>query len=71
MTVEALAAGAPVIGLGKAGTLDIIKDGETGVLFSSQDVKSVIDAIIKAESISFSQSKIRKSAKKILIRKFS
>ena len=64
VTVEALAAGAPVIGLGKAGTLDIIKDGETGVLFSSQDVESVIDAITKAESIRFSQNKIRESAKK-------
>lgn len=64
VTVEALAAGAPVIGLGKAGTLDIVTDSETGVLFSSQDVESVIDAITKAESISFSQSKIRESAKK-------
>lgn len=35
--VEALAAGAPVIGFGKGGTLDIVQDGESGVLFSEQN----------------------------------
>ncbi|RYF28857.1 MAG: glycosyltransferase family 4 protein [Chloroflexi bacterium] len=39
--VEALAAGTPVIGYGRGGTLDIVQDNETGVLFDQQTVESV------------------------------
>lgn len=64
VTVEALAAGAPVIGLGKAGTLDIVQDGETGSLFPEQTVDAVIHAVKKAESIRFFPSKLSRVAKR-------
>ncbi len=80
--VEAMAAGSPVIALGKGGVLDTVKSfdsnstgGATGLLFSSQTVKSLIEAIeffkekklwreLKSESIrdwanSFSQDSFK------------
>lgn len=64
VSVEALAAGAPVIGYGKAGTLDIVTDGETGVLFNKQTVASVTAAIQKAEQIQFFPSKLNRVARR-------
>ena len=62
VTVEALAAGAPVIGYANAGTLDIVTDGETGVLFPRQTVEDVVTAIKKAENMTFFPSKLRRTA---------
>lgn len=62
--VEALAAGAPVIGYAKGGTLDIVKDGETGVLFHEQTVESIVQAIKKSEKIRFFPSKLARTAKR-------
>jgi len=45
--VEALAAGAPVIAFGKGGALDIVQDGESGILFDEQTTESVVEAIKK------------------------
>lgn len=64
VTVEALAAGAPVIGLAKAGTLDIVQNGETGVLFENQTVDDVVAAIQRAETIRFFPSKLNRAAKR-------
>lgn len=64
VTVEALAAGMPVIGLAKAGTLDIVQDGETGVLFENQTIEDVVDAIKRAESITFPPAKLSRVAKR-------
>lgn len=62
--VEALAAGAPVIAYGKGGALDIVQDGESGVLFKSQTVSSVVDAIKRAEKIDFLPGTLRRKAKR-------
>ncbi len=50
--VEAMASGAPVIAFGKGGVLDTVKcfnsyscESATGLLFSNQTVKSVVEAI--------------------------
>lgn len=64
VTVEALAAGAPVIGFARAGTLDIVTDGETGVLFAEQTVESVKTAIKTAEQIQFFPSKLSRTARR-------
>ena len=64
VTVEALAAGAPVIAYGKAGTLDIVTDGETGALFRRQTVEDVIGAIKRAEKTLFFPSKLQRTAKR-------
>lgn len=62
--VEALAAGAPVIAYGRGGTLDIVQDGESGVLFHEQTVDAVAAAIKKAESITFLPGTLRRKAKR-------
>jgi len=64
VTVEALASGTPVIGYGRAGTLDIVTDGETGVLFDKQTVDAVAAAITRAEGIQFFPSKLQRTAKR-------
>ena len=64
VSVEALAAGAPVIGYAKAGTRDIVTDGETGVLFDRQTVDDVIAAIHRAEATTFFPSKLQRHAKR-------
>lgn len=62
--VEALAAGAPVIGFGRGGTLDIVQNNETGILFDQQTVESVSQAIQTAESISFMPATLQRRAKR-------
>ena len=62
--VEALAAGAPVIAFGRGGTLDIIQDGESGVLFDRQSVDAVVNAIKRAEKITFLPGTLRRKAKR-------
>ena len=73
VSVEALAAGAPVIGYGKGGTLDIVQDGESGVLFHEQTVKAVADALKKAERTEFLPGTLRRKSqrfeKNLFIRK--
>lgn len=62
--VEALAAGAPVIAYGKGGALDIVQDGESGVLFSEQTPESIVEALRRAESIDFKPGTFRRKAKR-------
>lgn len=62
--VEALAAGAPVIGYGRGGTLDIVQDGESGVLFHEQTIEAVTAAIQKAETLTFLPATLRRKAKR-------
>lgn len=64
VTVEALAAGAPVIGYGKAGTLDIVDDGISGVLFDHQTADDVAAAIQRAETIRFLPATLQRKAKR-------
>lgn len=60
--VEALSAGCPVIALAAGGSLDYIKDGENGLLFKEQNVKSLTEAIKKLETQKFDRKEISKSA---------
>ncbi|AKM80561.1 TPA: glycosyltransferase family 4 protein [Candidatus Saccharibacteria bacterium] len=62
--VEALAAGAPVIAYGKGGTLDIVQDGESGVLFQEQTTDAVAAAIEKAEALTFMPATLQRKAKR-------
>lgn len=64
VTVEALAAGTPVIGYAKAGTLDIITDGEAGTLFKHQTLGDITDAIKRADTLTFFPSKLQRTAKR-------
>ena len=51
--VEALAAGLPVIGFAKGGILDIVTDGETGILYKEQSVEQLARAIRRFEATTF------------------
>lgn len=62
--VEALAAGAPVIAYGKGGTLDIVQDGVSGVLFNEQTVDAIVDALKRAETITFMPATLQRKAKR-------
>lgn len=61
---EALAAGAPVIAYSKGGALDIVQDGESGVLFHSQTVDAVMDAIKRSMQIDFLPGTLRRKARR-------
>ena len=60
--LEAQASGRPVIAYGKGGALETVIDGETGVFFKEQTIESMIEAIQRAEKISFDKEKLRKHA---------
>jgi glycosyltransferase involved in cell wall biosynthesis len=62
--VEALAAGAPVIAYGKGGALDIVQDGESGILFGEQTVGAVIEAMKKLDTTTFLPGALRRKAKR-------
>ena len=62
--VEALAAGTPVIAYAKGGALDIVQEGESGVLFKEQTVASLCKAITRFETMSFSPSTLHRKAKR-------
>lgn len=49
--VEAMAAGRPVIGYGRGGVAETVRDGETGVLFSDQTVEALVDAVARFETV--------------------
>jgi glycosyltransferase involved in cell wall biosynthesis len=62
--VEALAAGAPVIALGRGGVRDIVEDGVSGVLFRDQTTENVVHAIRQAQSQTFLPATLRRKAKR-------
>lgn len=61
---EALAAGAPVIAYGKAGTLDIVDDGVSGVLFAQQTPEAIMRAIKTAENHTFMPATLQRKARR-------
>ena len=64
VSVEALAAGAPVIGLARGGTTDIVTSPEVGVLFDRQTSISVAKAIEQAEKRTFDPTVLRRTARR-------
>ena len=62
--VEALAAGTPVIGYAKGGVLDIVQDGESGVLFTEQTVASLVAAIERFETMDFLPATLHRKSKR-------
>jgi glycosyltransferase involved in cell wall biosynthesis len=62
--VEALAAGTPVIAYAKGGAIDIVQDGESGVLFEDQTVDSLVAAIKRFETMRFLPATLHRKAKR-------
>lgn len=52
--VEAQACGTPVIAFGKGGALETVKSGETGLFFTQQNSRAIIEAITEFEQHSWS-----------------
>ena len=61
---EALAGGTPVIAYNKGGALDIVQDGETGVLFEDQTVDDLVKAIKRFETLSFLPATLHRKSKR-------
>ena len=64
VTVEALAAGTPVVGYKRGGTIDIISSQDLGELFDNQTVEDVADAITRLEQRQFSTFRLTQTAKR-------
>jgi len=60
--VEAMAAGKPVISLGRAGAAETVVNGKTGVYFEKQTVLAVVGAIQAFTEMTFSSEHIKKHA---------
>ncbi len=67
---EAISAGLPVIAYAKGGALDIVQDGETGVLFQKQTVADLIKAIERFETMSFRPATLHRKAKRFEVSLF-
>lgn len=70
VAVEAQATGAPVIAFKKAGALDIIIDGKTGVFFEKLEEKSLINAIKSFSHLKFDSNIISNNAKRFSKERF-
>src|SRR5205085_360338 len=57
--VEALAAGTPVVAVGRGGVLDVVEDGRHGVLAGEGGVDDLAAAIDKAVAIGFNPLDLR------------
>jgi glycosyltransferase involved in cell wall biosynthesis len=62
--VEAQACARPVVAFAAGGVLETVIDGETGVLFGTQTVDEVVDAVERVERLSFDLHQIRRHAEK-------
>jgi glycosyltransferase involved in cell wall biosynthesis len=60
--VEAMAAGKPVIGLGRGGLQETVIDGKTGLLFPEPTAASLIDALSRFSPSDFDPKAIAKHA---------
>lgn len=70
VTVEAQAAGTPVIAYGLGGSLETVKEGKTGIFFKKQGVESLMESIKKFEKISFKKRDLLENSKKFSKERF-
>ena len=77
-SVEALASGTPVVAIGRGGILDIVRDGEHGVLYrpargagSNAEETALIAAIDKSRQIGFNPLKLQERARSFSGRRFT
>lgn len=60
--VEAMAAGRPVIGLGRGGLRETVLDGKTGLFFAEPSAESLIEAVTRFSPGDFDPAKLSKHA---------
>jgi glycosyltransferase involved in cell wall biosynthesis len=68
--VEAQACGTPVIAFAKGGSLETVKENETGLFFYEQSPNAIIDAIIRFEKQEFDHRIIRQHAEQFSEERF-
>jgi glycosyltransferase involved in cell wall biosynthesis len=68
--VEAMAAGTPVIALGKGGPLDYVIPGKTGLLYEKQTVQSLVKTLQGFNPERFDSVKVAQEAKRFSIAAF-
>lgn len=68
--VESQAYATPVIAYGKGGALESVKEDRTGVFFKEQTVKSLNEAIQRAEKIQFKRGDFQNSINRFTEEKF-
>jgi glycosyltransferase involved in cell wall biosynthesis len=68
--VEALAAGAPVVALGKGGAREIVRDGVDGVLVDQPDPERFAAAVERVEERHWDPEALRESARRFDVPRF-
>ncbi len=68
--VEAMAAGRPVLALGRGGALETVVEGETGVFFPEPTVESLLEGISRIESLQADPVRIREQALRFDVARF-
>lgn len=70
--VEAMAAGAPVIALGRGGVTETVEDGVTGVFFDSPTPDAVREAVLKfeAQGVTADPAELQCSAQRFGLKRF-
>jgi glycosyltransferase involved in cell wall biosynthesis len=61
--IEAMASGRPVIAYQVGGSLESVKEGETGLFFDEQSWEAIVDAILRFKPENFNPQAIREHAK--------
>ena len=62
--VEALAAGRPVVAFAAGGSLDSVRDRETGVLFAEPTPEALAAALVRLERLEFDPARLRAAAQR-------
>lgn len=70
IAVEAQAAGVPVVGLARGGSLDTVVDGVTGVLAADQTVEAVADALVACLAADIGSTACRAHAERFSVDAF-
>ena len=68
--IEAQASGRPVVAYGVGGVLETVIENQTGIFFKEQTVEAVIEAVQRAEQISFDPYVIRQSVQRFDVEYF-
>ena len=71
VAVEANASGRPVVAFGRGGAKETVRDGVTGVLFRAPNVDSVMEAVVRADGITWDPAVLRDNAERFTEREFS
>jgi glycosyltransferase involved in cell wall biosynthesis len=69
--VEAQACGTPVLAFSRGGAAEIVRDGETGLLFDRQSAEAIVDTVLEFERAwRFDPDRIRRNAMRFSVSQF-